>query len=46
MKKNHFELKNYVMATGVFILAEVCRFRQWQLVQIWHLYPCIKAAEA
>ena len=28
------------------LLAEVCRFRQWQLVQIWHLYPCIKAAEA
>ena len=23
MKKNHFELKNYVMATGVFILV-VC----------------------
>lgn len=23
MKKNHFELKNYVMATGVFILAVV-----------------------
>ena len=23
MKKNHFELKNYVMATGVFILAVI-----------------------
>ena len=30
----------------IFILEEVCRFRQWQLVQIWHLYPCIKAVEA
>ena len=30
----------------IFILEEACRFRQWQLVQIWHLYPCIKAVEA
>ena len=37
MKKNHFELKNYVMATGVFILAVIAG--------ILIFFECVQRAE-